>query len=410
MRFLMKIFKWIIIVLIGLAVILFIASWLYYGWHYRTPDNPKPDNDNFTFIGNDNRNYYNSKACQLKDSSIVITSVLSKPKRFRDGISIIKLSPEGNFLWEKKFAFANLSFWDFVPAVIRKGKGYQFVNALNINFLDGNYYILLVRYNLKVLEPFLLKLDLNGKLLSSVKVNLKLDRYTSIKSFMQHNYAYLSYLDTMDKMICVAKLNIKTGDIINNSMLFYKQDSLYFNAITADRADTTISLTAYDKKKGCSYYMYTPTNGLEEYFRTEPSSEFTLLKYINEKLYGVVKEDSLQRIVDLTSLSKPLILFTDIPEYKYYKAKDLLIVNGDFYVCLDVINRDKHGLNKDIVINKYAKNNEKSTVYIIQGKKYENASYLFRTTDNQMLVIGNSSSMKLGRGYRVFTGKFKLWQ
>jgi len=123
---------------------------------------------------------------------------------------------------------------------------------------------------------------------------------------------------------------------------------------------------------------------------------------------GVVKEDSLLRILDLTSLSKPLILFTDIPEYIHYQAKDLQIVNGDFYVCLNVINRNNNALNKDILVCKYAKNNEKSTVFIIRGKKYENASYLFRTTDNRMLVIGNSNSMKTGKGYRVFTGKFKL--
>jgi len=281
----MKIFKWIIIGLISVITLLFVASWMYYGWHYRTPDNPVPDNKNLTFIGNDNRFYYNSKACQLKDSSIVIASVLARPKKNRDAVSIMKLSPGGMFLWEKKFSFAKLSFWDFVPAVIRKGKGHQFLNTLSINNLDGKYYILLVRYNLKVLEPFLLTLDSNGNLLNSDKVNLKLDRYTPIKSFMQNNYAYLSYLDTMVKMICVAKLNIKTGDVINNSLLFYKQDSLYFNAITADKADTTISLTAYDSKNGCSYYMYTPQYGLKEYFRTEPSSEFTILKYIDEKLY-----------------------------------------------------------------------------------------------------------------------------
>jgi len=404
----MRIFGRIILGLIGIVVLLFIASWLIYGWYYRTTNNPQPDNKKITFVGNVNRSHYYSKACQLKDGSIAIASVLSRSDKIRDNISIIKLSAEGEFLWEHKFAFAKLSFWDFVPALLRKGKGHQYIKTLSIDFTDDKYYLLLNRYNLKIYEPHILTLDSQGKLLNSYKMQLKISLNTSSKGFIQNNFAYLSYLDQTDKILYVAKLDIKTGDLINKSMLFFKQNDLNLTAFAADKADTTISLTAYDSKKGCSFYMYTPKDDLKEYFRTSPNTEITVLKYIDDKLYGIIKEDSLLRIVDLTSLSKPLILETDIPRYKRFKVKDLQFINGDFYVCMDVTNQDKHEFSNDIVINKYSHTNETSSGYLIQGKNYETASYLFKTADNQMIVIGNSGSMKPGKSYRVFASKFKL--
>lgn len=403
----MKTVGWISLAIIGVIIIMLYASWQIYGWVYRGTNNPEPFNKNLTFVGNDNRNYSSSKTYQNMDGSIIIASVMIKMTSPHKEIDIMKLSSTGKLLWEKTFSFARFTFWDLVPAIIRRGRDVQHLEIQGINLVDGKYYLLVNRYNGSMFEPFILTLDTSGKKLSSGKVKLELDMEAPVKSIMQNNYAYMSYLDLATKMLCFAKIDVKTANIIINPMLFYKQDSLLINTIAVDKADTTVSMTAYDSKKGCSIYMYTPTLDLKEYIRTEPTSEFTFLKYIGDKLYGVVKEDSLLRIVDLTSFVRPLIVFTDTPPYKDFRAKDLSLINGNFFVALDVDNPQATDYRRDVVIRKYTPNGEEPKEYVIQGKRTENAYKLYPLSDQNLIVIG-SSSMNLNNGFRVFATKFKL--
>jgi hypothetical protein len=394
--------------IIATLLVMLFAAWKIYGWYFRSTNNPEPFNKNITFVGNDDRHYNYSQAMQNTDGSIVIASVLSGYRKPQPEVSLIKLSPLGKFEWEKIIHFTQPTFWNLVPSIIRRNKGIQSLNIQSINFVDGSYYLLLNRFNGKMKEPYILKLDVQGKLLTSTKIKLEMERFAPTQSFMQNNYAYLSYLDLKSKMLCLAKLDIKTGNVINNPMLFYKQDSLLVRALTADKADTTVSVTAYDRKTGCSFYMYTRTNDLKEYFRTQPGSEFTVLKYFGDKLYGVVKEDSLLQIVDLTSLSKPLILVTDKPPYQDFRARDLQIINGNLYVIFDAKNAMNKEFRYDAFVRKYSPDGDKPKEYLMQGKGMESPQRIFATADKQIIVIGFSTSTSLDRGVRVFASKFPL--
>jgi len=404
----MKVLVWILLGLIGCIIVLSLLSLLIFGWYDKAVNNPEPSNKHITFVGNDKKLYDNCTSSQNADGSIIIASVLSRYRTPLNQISLIKLSPIGKFMWEKKISFARFTFWDLIPGILRGGKGRQDLNLLGINFVDGKYYLLLNRFNLKVNEPYILTFDAKGKLSNTTKIKLEMEKTAPAKSIMQKNFAYLGYQDLPSKLLCLAKLDIKTGNVINNSMLFYKQDSLSIYTIAADQADTTVSMTAYDGKNGCSYYMYTKSAELQEYFRTKPSSQFTVLKYIGARLYGVVKDDSLLQIVDLTSLSKPLIVVSDTPPDKNFRAKDLQLINGNFYVTIDVINPKAKEYGVDVIVRRYTPNREKPREYLIRGRGSETSFRLFATADKQLIVLGNSTSTKLERSMKVFASKFPL--
>jgi hypothetical protein len=379
-----------------------------YGFIFRNTNNPEPLNKNLTFVGNNNSSYTNCKTFQNPDSTIIIASVMTKISSPHQKISIMKLSSVGKHLWEHEFRFSRFSLWDIVPAILRRNKGMQYLNIQGINLVDDKYFLLVNRFNGKVSEPFILTLDKSGKLLNSKRIDLELSLHASTKTFMQNNYAYMAYLDLTAKMLCLAKIDVKTSDILINPMLFYKQDSLYINAITVDKNDEMVSLTAYDSKVGCSFYAYTKDDDLKEYFRTEPTSEFTVLKYIGDKLYGVVKEDSLMRVVDLTSLSRPLIVFSDTPEYVKYKARDITIVNNAFYIAYDVDNPSDKDYRNDVALRKYTSAQEKPVEHLFQGKGYEAVYKIYTLQDKHLVVIGSSSSMSLNKGLRIFATKVAL--
>jgi hypothetical protein len=284
----------------------------------------------------------------------------------------------------------------------------QHLNILGINNVDNKYYLLLNRYNRKVYEPYILIFNSDGKRLSTKKVKLQMVKIAPAVATMHEKFAWLSYLDLPNKMLCLAKLDIKTGEVLNNSMLFFKQNRLYQTAIAADQADTTVAITAYDRKAGCSFYEYSKTTDLKEYFRTKPTSKFTVLKYIGDKLYSVVKEDSLLDVVDVTDLQKPLIIMSEKPAFKDFIARDLQIINGNIYVTFDAESQKGKSYLYDTVIHKYTSFKELPKEYLIQGKGAEQAINIYGTNDKQIMVIGQSTSTAGGKGMRVFATKFAL--
>lgn len=399
---------WFILIIAALVIALLYSSWMIIGFVYRSSNNPESANKNLTFVGNDNRSYLNSKIYQNADSTIIIVSVLSKITSPHQQINIMKLSNIGKPVWEKRFRFAKVILWDLVPAILRRNKGVQYLNIQGINLVGDKYHILVNRFNGKVYEPYILVVDKEGILQEQHRIDLELELNTSTKTFMQNNYAYMSYLDLTAKMICFAKIDVKTAEVVLNPMLFYKQDSLYINAIAVDKNDDMVFLTAYDSKVGCSFYAYTKDEDLKEYFRTEPTSEFTALKFINAKLYGVVKEDSLMRVVDLTSLSKPMVVFSDTPAHKKYRVRDLTIINNSFYLAFDVDNPNDKNYRNDVLIKKYLSPSQEPVEHLIQGKGFETVYGLYPLPHKSMLVIGNSSSMSLNKGLRVYATKIPL--
>jgi hypothetical protein len=404
----MKILRWIILAVFIILLTLVLALMLYQGWYNRLQNMPEPTNKNMTFVGNDSAWYQYSKACQSSDGSIIIASSLMKKGRIRDEVSIIKLSPDGNFLWEKKFTFARTTVWDLIPAVFRKNKGHQNLQIAGISQSDNKYYVLLTRRNDRLDEPFVLEISAEGRLLKSTLVKLEIQNGASHKAFLQNGIAWLAFLDYKDKMLNLAKIGLKTPEVKLNAMLFFKQDSLHIKNIIADPKDSTAAIIAYDKQKGCSFYLYNKKFDLKEYFRTASGSEFTVLKYVNNKLLGVIREDSLLEIIDVTVYDKPLIPVQEIIMDKEFRPTALLENDGNFYVCLDTYPKGGKRSGQDIELRKYNSKGEKISTAAIGGKYSESAFGLFAGKDSTLIVIGRSLSGKFRSGIRLFVSKFGM--
>ncbi len=400
--------KKIVLIVLGVIigfVLLVIAVMQIRGWIYINQDNPEPSNKNITFIGKSRGFYVYGKSFQQFDGSIITASTLNDIFTDRDYISLIKLSSKGIFEWEKKIQFASKNIWTMMQSPFKSEISAPHLEILGINLQNDKYYLLLNRTNNLDNQLYILTLNSKYQLINTQKIKLELENCTNLTAFMQNSFAHLCYLDETNKMLCQAKINITDGKIIHNAMLFYQQKGLYINAIAADKADTTASISAYDKRKGCSFYMYLKSSDLKEYFRTEPTSEFTVLKYIGDKLYGIVKEDSLLEIVDMTSLRKPLIVVNDRPAFQNFRAKDIQIMNGNIYVLLQVENSKQ--TDWDIVVRRFAAPGEKPKDYLIQGKRLEMACEIFPTADKHFLVLGQSFSLRKGKLLKIFATVFE---
>jgi hypothetical protein len=405
---LMKILKWVVISVVVVIISLVLAAWLMGGWFFKLQDKLEPPQENMTFVGSDSAWYQYSKACQGTDGSIIIASTLSKNGRIRDDISILKLSPQGSFLWEKKFTFARTTIWDFIPAFIRRNKGHQYVQIAGISQSDNKFYILLTRRHDKLDEPFMLEINANGELVKSTPIKLNIENGASRQAFLQNDSAYLAYLDYKDKMVNLAKIDLKTSEIKLSAVLFFKQDSLLINDIIADPKDSTVSIIAYDNKKGCSFYRYTKQFDLKEYFRTAPGSEFTVLQYNENKLYGVIREDSLLEVIDLTVYDKPLIVVKDILLEEKFRPSGLLMHNGTYYVTLDEFGENIKTHGQDIDFRKYDGMGKLVFNATIGGWNYETCFGLFDGADSTIIVLGRSLDVKYNKGTRIFVSKFKM--
>jgi hypothetical protein len=397
----------IILAVVGTIIVVFFAIWKVYGWAYRNANNPEPFNKNLTFIGNDNRTYMFSKTVQNPDSSIVIASVLIKMTSLHKEIDVMKLSSTGQLLWEKEFPFERFSMWDMVPGLIRRGRDAQQLEIQGINLVEGKYYLLLYRYNDAVYAPYILTLDADGKMLGYKKVPLAITM-SSPHSYMQDNYAYMSYLDNAVKKLFLVKVDIRNGTILDKASLPYSQDSLYINTIIADKADSTVSLTAYDSQQGCSLYQYTKAGNLKEVFRTKPDTDYTVLTYLNNKLYGVANTDSLVMITDLSDALAPKVILSDKPGYPKVRGRGLLQRGKDLYLVIDVDNPQAKVYRHDVLIRKYTSDKIKPSDYLIQGKRNEYTYKIYPLKDGKQIVIGSSLSMSLNKGFRVFATKIAM--
>jgi hypothetical protein len=404
----MKIFRW----LLPLLVVVFLASlftvWNMFGWLLISVDNPEPGDSNLAFVGKDPRFYNYSMACQNADGTLAIASALSDRKSTRDAVSIIRLAADGSFAGEHVFTFARPSFWSVVPWFLRGGKGHQYLRIVGLEANQNGYYLLLTRQKGAKQEPFILELNDSGKLTKQTPIPLHIEAGAQMTALLQDGYTYLVFLNGSEKLLNLAKIDLANAEVVMNPMLFYKQRNLRINSVAANPADTTISITAYDDEKGCSFYQYTPATDLKEYFRTAPGSEFTVLKHIGDRLISVIREDSLLEVMDLIIFDKPVIAVLDTLPGIDFRATDITELDGDFYVSLDFSLQNAEKNTQNIQVRKYAKDGSKSLPYLIQGSDYETAKGIFPTSDGHLIVIGNSSSRQADKGPRVFTSKFRM--
>ncbi len=284
--------------------------------------------DNTILLGTQAGDYHFSTTCQMQDGVIMIASVLSPRSGKQDLVSVIKLSANGEFIGEQIFPLHKESILSLLK---QKGKG-QSLRTHQISHHQNHFYVLLTAQAKQTEIPYILKLDQNGSLLETLKVDLELESGTSIKTCVNAEILYLSYLNNREKMLCVSKIDLLSARVLQTSVRFFRHKNLSINAVAANPADSIFSVVAYDKELGCSFFQYTPQTDLKEMFRTQPATDITALKYFENKLYGAVKEDSLLEVIDLTELGKPLIRVTDIPSAKDFRLVDLVLDKAGFHL------------------------------------------------------------------------------
>lgn len=390
--------------LIGIiALTLSLALFSFILFHSRRkagiPQTDEPQYDNMTVIGTRQGSYHHSTACQSEGGAVLIASIISPEDGKADKVSIIKLSPEGDFLWEQAFALGKKPLLHF----LKHDKAEQSLRTLQISFLQNHYYVVLTSQEQQSEAPSILRINQDGSLLEVQKVDLELASGTSIKTFISGDKLYLSYIDSQDKMLSLSQIDLLTAEVLRTSVRFIRQKNLVINDVAADPADSIVSVVAYDKQFGCSFFQYTPKTDLKEVFRTQIATDIKVLRYENNMLYGAVIEDSLLKIIDLTDLGKPLVKVSDVPSAKDFRLIDLHVSDIKFHVLAKTRHVKETGA-EDILAELLSYNFDGS---LADKKEYESSDYdhekqILALPNRPTFILGESSGGSDSNKFRIF--------
>lgn len=400
----MKRYRLIGIIALALSLALLVFIIYFSSSETQIQESTKQINDNTILIGSKQGNYSHSTACQTEDGAVLIASILSPEAGKPDEVSIIKLSSDGNFVWEQTFTLGKKSKLD----ILKRNKEIQALRTHQISSYQNHYYMVLTSQEQQSEAPFILRIDQDGALLESKKVDLKLESGTSLQSYINKDKLYLSFIDSREKMLSLSKIDLLTAEVLQTSIRFIRQKNLVINAVAADPADAIISVVAYDNEFGCSFFQYTPQTDLKEVFRTQVATDIAALKYYENKLYGAVKEDSLLEVVDLTDLGKPLIKVTDILTAKDFRLIDLLIADGKFHV-LAKTRYDKEDGAEGILAELLSYNFDGSLAgkKSLPGSDSDLEKQIISIKDKPVFILGESSGYADSKVSRLFIKKLE---
>jgi hypothetical protein len=401
MKKILRISLFVIIGLVLLVVILNLLAFL----PFLLKENVEPHNRNLNFVGENSGHYYYGGAFQNPDGSVFIVASLTSFTFQKNYISLMKLKPDAQLLWETKTNTSPLNRKGHLPSFLFKDGSEDDFQLRGLTVWQNEIYVLASDQQKSITHYNILEFDLDGNFQSSREVNLELDKTAGPTTLLHNGWAYICYRNHKDKMLCLAKLDLKTGQVAQTVMMFYKKLRLQDITFAADDADSTVYLAATDYVTKASSFFVSKQNEIKEYFRNRSGTHMPLLKYLNGKLYGVVREDSLLQIIDLSNLNKPQVLVTDKPALKNYQVSDLAIVDGSFCLALNCKVEKTGEYDMDVVVKKYKPGIVEAQEFLISGRKPERANQLFATPDKQLLVLGTSASVKPTRGLRIFASR-----
>lgn len=408
-------FSWIIFTI---AMVFIILVFLLFN-PYRTTSTQKPSimqsAKSQESAGNDVRSYQGSKTYPLKDGSIAVLSVLKPSNAGSDAISFIRLSPDGEVLLENIFELQQVRLLNKIKSLLQPSERRFKIEILgvtgeSIDLKDPLIYVLVLLRRGSQTDLYRLALTQDGNKSFWDRIDLQIHSDTQIKAFLDEFVSFVGYLNKQEKLLCLATVMLNNATLTDNAMLFYRQDSLHINSIAgnailaveknryyakARNSGTLAWMTAYNSKKGCSFYSHTRPKALVEHFRTNPKTDILLLKYIEDKLYGVVKEDSLLEIIDFTDFDKPVIKVMFQPSYSDFRVNDLHLIDGSFIVLLN------HN-----TIFKFVPQSELHLV-IGWGEELHSGS-IIPLSDGQFFLIANSMKVLSDNRHRLFIRKFNI--
>lgn len=400
----MKKYRLIVITALFLSLALLSFIYFYSSKQVQEQKTYEPESENMTFFGTQQGSYQYSTACQADDGTIMIASVLTPDSGKTDKVSIIKLSANGDFLWEKAFDLKEKSWLDF----LKRDKDLP-LRTLQISFYQNQYYVVLTqtdKLSSRQELPFILQISPDGDLLASKPVELILLKGSSVQSCLNGDKLYLSYIDQNDKALFLSRIDLLTAEVLQTYVSFIRQKNLVINAVAADPADSVISVVAYDKEYGCSFFRYTPQTDLKELFRTQINTDIKVLKYYNGRLYGAVKEASLLEVIDLTNQAKPLIKVTDNSFANDFRLIDMTIVNGYFTVLVKtgLDNPDKADKIEALLLT-YNMDGQRVVALTYHSNDYDSEKQILAVLANPIFILGESSDISDSGKSRLFIKK-----
>lgn len=402
---------WILLGIVLSIILLSIAFGQIMHWIDIAESDVTPLNKNLQFIGNDTASYGYGKSMINADGTMLVVSTLESGSWLfsaKHYISLIKLDTNAQPLWEKKVLFHKASWKDYVPFLTREFNPPQTLMVRELTKSGTQYKLLLTRSTNPTTEVFILSFDEQGELLDSKPVKIEIAWHTQMRAVCVKNWIYICYIDKVDKLLCLAKTDLQSGRVLYNAMKSFKSENLVIHAIAPDSTGEEISIAAYDRKVGTSFFRYDRLNDLKEYFRTDPKTEIFTLQNIDGRILGGIKDDTLLVVSDITNMSKPLLKVSYKPAFGVFTPIGVQVINGNYYVCVSFANPDPADWKRDVMVLAFNDHNEKTGEFLIQGKRIENGYQLLTAPDKQLYAFGNSLSIRLGKAYQVFVSKVKL--
>lgn len=397
--------------IIGLLILAIIAL---YGWsellwlQQARTDNVESFNRNMHLIGKDRGYYYFGKAFQNPDGTVYTASLLTDRYQLREYAIIQKLNKDLNLLWERKSRLDRFNIKDLLPAVLQRSDPKLHYEVVDITLRDKTIYVLAWDKSDFKPVPLILHFDQNVQLLRRVKVNLTLETNAYPSTRFHNGFAYICYLSQEDKMLCLAQIDPVSGEIVNTAMKFWNKLNPEYNSFAFNPADSTAAIALYDYKSNLSSYLTVRGDSFTEHFRTAPGTLIRTLEYLDGRMYGVVQEDSLLQIIDLTNPNLPLVNMSDKPVYKNYQVCGLTKLQESFYLTLNVpVDFGKKTQQGDVFVIRYSAV-DKPAPYRIGGMWFDLAEQIFATADSQVAVMGTSFSHRPSVGLRNFASKFRM--
>jgi hypothetical protein len=394
--------------------LLLLAIVCLYGWsellwlQQARTDNVESFNRNMRLTGRDRGYYYFGKAYQNPDGTVFTASLMTDRNHLREYAIIQKLNKDLNLLWERKRRLDRFNIKDLLPAVLQSSDPKLQYEVVDITVQDKTIYVLAWDKRGNSPSPLILHFDQEGQLLRKVNVNLFLETNAYPSTRFNNGFAYICYLSQEDKMICLTKIDPVSGKIINTALKFWNKLYPEYNSFAINSADSSAAIALYDYKRNLSSYFTVRGDAFTEHFRTAPGTLIKALEYLDGRMYGVVQEDSLLQIIDLTNPKLPLVNMSDIPVYKNYQVCGLTKLQESFYLALNVpVDYEKSSQQGDIYVIRYSVA-DKPAPYRIGGMRIDLAKQIFATPDSQIAVMGTSCSHRPAVGMRNFVSKFRL--
>jgi hypothetical protein len=392
----MKLHKWPYI-----ALIIFVFSMCFARLFPRIQDyiarmNIEQFNHNLNFVDMNMGNYAFSKACLLKDGSVLIAStILKEPST----VSLIKLAPDMKFIWERKLIEKPVT----IRTLLFQNSGTLTISEIQV--INEKCYIYAIQEKEGKYNPVIISSDLAGNLIEYKSISYRISSHTPPKGILMNNQAFFTWYNDTDKMIVMDKIDIEKAKIMKQVSIYLIQDSLRITCMSSNPAIKTVFITTYDPHKGSALLSYNDASGLKILNDTDRYQTLQVVTYVDSTLYAVATMDSSLVVGKVYPDQEPGRIITIKLKTDNFLPSVLVKNKDSFYVGINVANAN---YGNDVIILKYHADNKKPGEFHIRGKFAETLNQLLFLPNGDMLAIGNSDSHKFGSGSRVFATKFKL--